>query len=119
MMVSRGGTRGTRGAPAVPLLPLLPPCETHPAGLPLAHPAAPRRASLPRKSFPALHFRDHHMMASRIVTVCAAALLAAAPALCQGSDSASTRRASSGSARSAAAPARAAARPSAMNDRDV
>lgn len=59
------------------------------------------------------------MMASRIVIACSAALFAAGPALCQGTDSASAGRASSGSPRSAAAPRGVAARPSAMNDRDV
>ena len=60
------------------------------------------------------------MMASRIVIACSAALFAAVPALCQGSDSAGGGRSSSGSSRSAAAaPRGVAARPAAMNDRDV
>jgi hypothetical protein len=60
------------------------------------------------------------MMASRIVTLCSAALLSAVPALCQGSDSASAGRSSAGASQSAATPARRVeARPYRMNDSDV
>jgi hypothetical protein len=61
------------------------------------------------------------MMANPIVTVCSAVLLSAGPALCQGSDSASTtRRAPAGASQAAGGPARAVeARPYRMNDRDL